>query len=178
MKEHIGIGKIATICLVLVLCLAAIGVGYGHWTETLNIQGTVGTGEMSVGFLNAVASDNEDALGLDNVGLTNVTLCDMDGDGVNELMQVDLSEGYFCYEGTVTFDVKNHGTVPAKVTAIDITEPAGGELEVAVDGIAVGSVIDGGASLACELTAHIAANGTGSGGFTVNIEFVNWNEGG
>ena len=172
------IGRIGAICLVLVLCLAVIGVGYGHWTETLNIDGTVETGEVDVEFLNAVADDNEGPLGLDDVGITTVELSDTDGDGDFNWMAVSLSEGYFCYVGIVSFDVHNNGTVPVKVTVIDITEPVGGEVEVSLSGLAVGDVIDPSQSVACTLTAHIAANGTGQGDFYVDIEVVNWNEGG
>jgi hypothetical protein len=176
-----NMGKICTICLVLTLCLAAIGVGYGHWTKTLGIEGTVYTGEVDIEFLNAVASDNEPS-GDDNVGFTNVTLLDKDIDGDFEWMQVQIADGYYCYVGIVNFDVHNNGSVPVMVTAINIVEPVDPgdgttQVEVALSGLAVGDVLDADASQACVLTAHIAANGSGEAGFTVDIEVVNWNEG-
>ena len=170
-----NMGRICTICLVLTLCLAAIGVGYGHWTKTLGIEGTVHTGEVDIEFLNAIASDNEDPG--EDVGSTNVTLWDLDGDGDFEWMKVEIADGYYCYVGTVDFEVHNNGSVPVKVNDIDIVEPMGGELDVALSGLAVGDVLDAGESVACVLTAHIAVNGSGEAGFTVDIEVVNWNEG-
>jgi len=170
-----NMGRICTICLVLTLCLAAIGVGYGHWTKTLGIEGTVHTGEVDIEFLNAIASDNEDLGG--DVGSTSVTLSSSDPDGDFDWMEVQIADGYFCYVGTVTFDVHNNGSVPVMVTAIDIAEPAGGELEVNLSGLKVGDVLDADETRACVLTAHIAVNGSGEAGFTVDIEVVNWNEG-
>jgi len=172
---NVGIGKIGAICLVLTLCLAAIGVGYGHWTNTLNIQGTAQTGEMDVGFLNAVATDNETG---EDVGLTNVTLHDYDGDGDYEWMEVQVADGYYCYMGIVIFEVHNHGSVPVKVTQVATTYPPGGELEIEFVGIAVGDTIDPGAHLDCGLTVHIASNGTGAADFAIDIHFENWVEGG
>ena len=143
----------ATICLVLTLCLAAIGVGYGHWTNTLDIQGTAQTGEMDVGFLNAVATDNEDPG--EDTALTNVTLIDWDN-----------------------FEVHNHGSVPVKVTKVDLQPPVGGEVDIGVFGIKVGDIIDAGDHLDCILTAHIATNASGEADFWVFIDFENWVEGG
>jgi hypothetical protein len=170
------LGKIGAICLVLTLCLAAIGVAYGHWTETLNIEGVAETGDMDVGFLNAIASDNEEPP-IDDWGETSVTLHNYDGDSDYEWMQVNLVDGYYCYVGIVNFDVHNNGTIPVAVSAIIITEPAGGEIEVALSGIAVGDVIDPNQSIPCILTAHIVdQDGSGDGSFSVHIEVVNWNE--
>ena len=41
--------KAGVLCLALVLGLGAMGVGYAHWTDTLTIGGTVGTGEWELG---------------------------------------------------------------------------------------------------------------------------------
>ena len=173
---NIGIGKMATICLVLTLCLAAIGVGYGHWTNTLDIQGTAQTGEMDVGFLNAVATDNEDPG--EDTALTNVTLIDWDNDGDYEWMEVNLLDAYYCYVGIVNFEVHNHGSVPVKVTKVDLQPPVGGEVDIGVFGIKVGDIIDAGDHLDCILTAHIATNASGEADFWVFIDFENWVEGG
>lgn len=42
-------GKLGFIALGLVLALALCGIGYAHWSETLNIEGTVITGEWHCG---------------------------------------------------------------------------------------------------------------------------------
>jgi hypothetical protein len=40
--------KIGLLCLALVLALGALGVGYAHWTDTINIEGTVCTGSVDI----------------------------------------------------------------------------------------------------------------------------------
>jgi len=49
--------RIGIICLVLTLCLAGFGVGYGYWQGTLNIEGTVATGNIACSFTNATTDD-------------------------------------------------------------------------------------------------------------------------
>jgi len=44
-----GFGKLWLVCLALVLALAVCGVGYAHWGDTLNIEGTLITGEWHCG---------------------------------------------------------------------------------------------------------------------------------
>ena len=67
--------KAGILCLALVLGLGAIGVGYAHWTETLNIQGSVGTGiwetcETGFAWGGSYANDFSD-YGFNNWGWTN-----------------------------------------------------------------------------------------------------------
>jgi len=45
--------KIAVLALVLVLCLAAVGIGYAKWTDSLTITGKVTTGYLGVQFVDA-----------------------------------------------------------------------------------------------------------------------------
>ena len=172
------IGKIGIICLVLTLCLAAIGVGYGQWTKTLLIDGTVETGDVSVEFLNAVATDDEEPYvpGTPDVGTTTVSLADTDGDLDMDEMTVTQEYGYFCYWGFVNVDVHNNGTVPVEVVAITITEPINGEVEVSLVGLAVGDTLDVGQSVPVILMAHVATNTTGNYAFSVDIDVCNYNE--
>ena len=44
-----GFTKTGFICLGLILALALCGIGYAHWSDTLIIEGTVGTGEWDSG---------------------------------------------------------------------------------------------------------------------------------
>ena len=43
--------KIAVLALVLVLCLAAVGIGYAKWTQSLTITGTADTADFGVRFV-------------------------------------------------------------------------------------------------------------------------------
>ena len=40
--------KLTIVALVLVLCLAAVGIGYAMWTDTIDISATVGTGDVDI----------------------------------------------------------------------------------------------------------------------------------
>lgn len=42
--------KLGLICLACVMALGALGVGYAAWTDEVVITGTVGTGELKLGF--------------------------------------------------------------------------------------------------------------------------------
>jgi hypothetical protein len=173
--------RIGVICVVLMLCLATVGVSYAAWTKNLSISGTVDTGELDVEFLNCSATDNEQPFvptGPSDVGQTTVECQDTDGDGDYDTMTVLIEAGYMCYTAIVTFDVRNNGSVPVVVDSIDITEPAGQSVEVALVGIAVGDQIDVGESIPSTLTAHVNTDLPGSYEFGVLIEVVNWNEGG
>jgi predicted ribosomally synthesized peptide with SipW-like signal peptide len=45
-----GFGKLGFICcLALLICLAGMGVGYAHWSDTVTIEGTITTGEWDCG---------------------------------------------------------------------------------------------------------------------------------
>lgn len=52
-----GLGKLGTLFLVIVLCTAALGIGYAAWQDTLTISGTVETGEVCVGFTDGWSDD-------------------------------------------------------------------------------------------------------------------------
>lgn len=184
------VGKISLICLVLTLCLAAIGVGYGGWTDNLSIDGTVETGEVDVEFLNETFQDSEEphVAGKPDIGITTVTLNDTDGDGDFDEMKVDQVHGYYCYTSYVWFQVHNNGSVPVKVVACDITEPIDDNgtpldetddvtlVEVALSGIAVGQQIEPDETVYCFLSAHVATNTSGNYSFSVDIEVWNYNE--
>jgi len=51
-----------------------------------------------------------------DVARTTYKLLDTDGDGVNNAMQITVTNAYPDYVGGVTFRVKNEGTIPAKFT--------------------------------------------------------------
>ena len=169
--------KVWVIGLILTLCLATVGASYASWTKTLDINGTVDTGQLNVEFLNCAVTDSEQPNVPDgpvDTGSTLVVCLDTTGDGHNDSMEVSMEGGYMCYTATVTFDVHNFGTVPVKVRVVDITETVPGTVEVAVVGI-MGVQIEPGQSIPGTLTAHVATNETGSYGFDVYIEAWNWN---
>jgi predicted ribosomally synthesized peptide with SipW-like signal peptide len=47
-KMRKGFGKLGFICFALLICLAGMGVGYAHWSDTVTINGTITTGTWDV----------------------------------------------------------------------------------------------------------------------------------
>ena len=126
------------------------------------------TEDVSVGFINYVASDNE-APGED-FGITLVEGYDACGDGDVDTLSVTIFGGYYCYVGIIQFDLRNYGSVPAEIASIDIVEPQGGEVDVCLAGFTLHDRIDPGGSIPCVLTVHIATAGVGTVAFRVDIE--------
>ena len=52
-------GKIGILCLGLTLCLLAIGVGYGFWSDSLNFRGTIDSGDIDCVFTATWSNDPE-----------------------------------------------------------------------------------------------------------------------
>lgn len=146
MKKKVGI-----LALVLVLVVAALGIGIAKWSESLQIEGIVNTGEVDAGFTWQVSNDptgwgltDEAEFGLwptwvdgqaipeptdwigarydKDVGSIDCVLEDPDVDGVNEIMQVIVTNGYPCYFGSIWFTIDNTGTIPVKIESIKLVE--------------------------------------------------------
>lgn len=107
--------KFAVLGLVLIIALAGLSVGYAYWTETLYINGTVATGNLSVAFADPITtsdSDGTDQYGgscsasVSNVGTENETL---------NIAVTNAYPGYYC---TVNFNVKNDGSIPVDLNGI------------------------------------------------------------
>jgi len=109
--------KIGLLGMVLVLCLAAVGAGYAMWSETLNISGTVGTGNVDVEWSLHGFGDNEDE-GKDvssvNAEILNVGVKDQ------ETLNVTVTNAYPCITYTVLFDITSTGSVPVHLTDFSV----------------------------------------------------------
>jgi len=103
--------KVLLLSMVLVLCLAAAGIGYAHWTKTLYVDGTVTTGTFGVEWSQLQPTDNEDTK---DVG---VASCYFVGDTVF----LEIVNAYPSYEATFVLDIHGLGTVPAHVKSIAVT---------------------------------------------------------
>jgi hypothetical protein len=101
--------KVVLLGMVLVLCLAAVGIGYAHWTKTLYVDGVVTTGtfdaEMSVG----TPSDNEV---VKDVGIPSSDVVAQDR------VLLVIENAYPSYEATFPVDVHCLGTVPLHINSI------------------------------------------------------------
>jgi len=93
-----------TLALVLLIALGTLGLGYGFWSESLQINGTVSTGNLDVAFVAtgpATEYDPGDAA-------TCVFAIDPNGNS----MQVTIEGAYPWYECNIPVSVVNNGTVP------------------------------------------------------------------
>jgi hypothetical protein len=120
---------VGTLFMVLIIAVAALGVGYGLWNEFLYIEGTVNTGEVDAEL--AVESITEDDHGKE-VGDCTTVLSDKDGDGDNEWLDVAITNGYPSYSCTVQISVINNGTIPIHIYQPSITNPNPTELTVSL----------------------------------------------
>ena len=97
---------------VLVLGLLITGVSYASWREQLNIVGIVDTGELKIEFVDIVASDNDPPEY--DVGKINCTLLNDD-----RTLKIEILYAYPLYEATISFKVKNTGTIPATIYNVE-----------------------------------------------------------
>jgi predicted ribosomally synthesized peptide with SipW-like signal peptide len=125
--------KMGFIILAVVLALGALGAGYAAWSQTLTINGSVSTGTYDVVFQNLGTSET-DALAVGTVTADNLAT-----DGHS--FKVTIGNGYPGYVGVATFEVKNTGTVPAKISSITVNGVSATNYSAVVNGIAVGNVI-------------------------------------
>jgi hypothetical protein len=110
--------KIATIILVLVIAMAGLGLGWATWTKTLNIDGTVETGEVDFAYDSIPSSLVISELG--GIGQTHGSFEDPDGDGIAYKLNISLENVCPDYESKVEFTAHNLGTVPVKIDHVKI----------------------------------------------------------
>lgn len=114
--------KVALLSMVLVLLLAAVGVGYAKWSKELQIEGLIQTGEVAVGFCWAECIEWPEAEGKD------VGSCETFYEEGGQVLEVQMFNTYPCYGVDVDYDINNLGTIPVKVEAIEL-------VRVSVDGL-------------------------------------------
>ncbi|MFQ5931946.1 MAG: hypothetical protein ACE5MM_06035 [Nitrospiraceae bacterium] len=138
---------IGTIFLVLVVALAALGVGYGLWTQSLFILGNVTTADVSGEFQGAFTDDdgNVDDPSLDSGDMGECqeganTGCDPAAGGPDPKLRhdadvgrctasvlpigttatvskADVYPGYFC---TAWLGLHNNGSLPIQITSVTV----------------------------------------------------------
>jgi predicted ribosomally synthesized peptide with SipW-like signal peptide len=146
--------KLGLICLVLVIAIGSIGIAYAKWSQNLTINGSVATGTYDTQFIN-VAGNRASGTGSISTSV----------DGAKHSITVilgataALSPG--CIE-TVTFNILNNGTIPAKIAAInvgtvdpptlvlpqdlDIGGTSARDITVSFSGVTAGTTINAGAT--------------------------------
>jgi len=144
--------KIGLICLAVVLALGVMGAALAQWNETLEIEGTVNTGELDVQFSAQKSNDDGDQKDPSecgswtgttdpnntanwtwggsryayDVGSTTCALSKVDtGDATddgNNVMTITILNAYPCYYGNVAFTIDNIGSIPVHIESIKLIE--------------------------------------------------------
>ena len=174
------LGKFGFILLALALCLSITGAGFAHWEKVVTISGTVTTDTLDLVIINVVDTDN----GIDpgytkDVADTTIVIDPAD----HQRAIITITNGYPSYEVYWHITVRNVGTTPAALQAINTTAPACINV-TAWDGI--GEQLDpvswGGASdkyqkdYSGRIHVEQCAQQNTTYVFTVELVFWNWNE--
>jgi predicted ribosomally synthesized peptide with SipW-like signal peptide len=102
---------IGIILMILMMALAALGVGYAWWTEQLTTTGTIQTGSIDVKLENVTISEFDPL---------NVASCDPNISGDGKAISVVINNAYPAYTCSINFNLINVGTVPAKITNVNL----------------------------------------------------------
>lgn len=106
-RKHKRMGSMSIICITAIVGLSAMGVGYGYWTDSLNIGVGITTGWMNPEF---------DVDGLEPVEGLEFTIVD------NRLCITGTVSPEFA--GNIPVKIKNSSSIPVKLvdTIIDVNE--------------------------------------------------------
>ncbi|MDD2402398.1 MAG: hypothetical protein PHD60_09400 [Clostridia bacterium] len=108
-----------TLCVICIISLGMVGIGYGAWNETLNFVGTATAGCIEPVFINSnlfLHTGNENWIG--NAVVSN------SGKEIN----VNINKAFSRDMYYLDFEIKNEGTLPIQTEVI--TETSGTSLKV------------------------------------------------
>jgi hypothetical protein len=125
---------VGTLFMVLIIAVAALGVGYGLWNEFLYIEGTVETGEVNAMFWlpDDYMEDNETPEKDTATCTAEVVDSGQDDDPDTDQLNVAIDTGYPSYECWITFGVVNNGNIPIHIYQPEL-DPVPDALTVAFD---------------------------------------------
>lgn len=133
--------KLGTLCLVLVVALGLLGLGFAHWQQELFINGTVNTGKLCVGIRDVGTNDPPAAAGevsLDPGYDKDVaSMKSINGEEKclhNQIqyyhdIEYVISNAYPSYSATGFYDIANCGTIPVKIEKIQVSRDSGANWE-------------------------------------------------
>jgi predicted ribosomally synthesized peptide with SipW-like signal peptide len=102
---------IGIIVMILMMALAALGVGYAWWTEQLTTTGTIQTGSINVKLENATTSEFDPL---------DVASCSTNISGDGKSISVVITDAYPACTCSIKFNLINVGTIPAKITNVNL----------------------------------------------------------
>jgi len=109
--------KTKLIALTMVVAIMMVGAGYAAWTDQLNINTTVNTGELDLEFVDR-GEATELTLAPHVTGQVDYA---QDTDGEWDVANVTLSNLYPGAEASVSLKIQNNSTIPVKMNSITDT---------------------------------------------------------
>ena len=174
------------VALLLGLCLAGLGTGYGGWTRDLVASGDVNTGGVGVEFVSYTCSDvpgEPDMGNTKDVAQCACALLDSDGDGDSDMMQIEVTGAYPCYQCLFSVTVGNNATVPVYITDTSLIDNSGpGALALEgfwTDTNLVGTLLYPGESVSGGFWLHVTnpASQNATYTFLARIQVTQWGNG-
>jgi len=155
--------KLGTIFLAVIVALALTGMGYGIWSATLNITGTIETGV--VGF-DLTATDNY------TVDPGGSVTCEVDGDAL-KVTVINADDDYDYYGA---YSIENTGDIPLKMLVDESTVPT--DVGAEIINVVGDGTIDPLETEEGEVHVYLTASTTPPQGetFTVITNAVMWNQ--
>jgi hypothetical protein len=92
------------VSLLLIISLAAVGVGYGLWFEIMEVRGTINTGVLDVEWLGPIVTEYE---------TKDVATCQ--ANIAADTLTINVSNFYPSYVCEVEFGVLNVGSIPVHI---------------------------------------------------------------
>lgn len=187
--------------LALLLALASLGLGYGLWSKTLTIDGTVSTGTVHAKWTSAVTTDPDGAKDIkDETGARSdkdVGMLECTIDDNPQILHYTIHDGYPSYYADCQVEWLNDGTIPVDVADLR-AGPEGGPLvsipfdtwvDLDLDGDTFYDInlkvvnglleqIDPGESDAYSVWVHVKQDAPQDAvlGFDIEIQLNQWNE--
>ena len=112
--------KLFAILAIMMIALGIAGFAYAHWEKIVTVDGTVTTGKLNLKIISAAADDT----GIDpdydkDVAKTVITIDPQDP----QIAHITITNAYPSYHVYWHVTVRNVGTIPAKLYAIEIVNP-------------------------------------------------------
>ncbi len=146
------------------------------WKTPASLARAVKTESINAEFTAAQTDDPINTLDpgyLKDVGWSEGVLYDADGDGRHETLIANIYNAYPCYTTTYEVMLRNSGTVPESISAVDVEAPD--VLDVSVNDI-LGTVLEPGQEVPVRLSAHVLqpAEQLSVYQFRVSIHVAQW----
>lgn len=102
---------IGILIMIMMMALAVLGVGYAWWTEELSASAAVQTGSIDVRMGNPLVAE---------VDPLDVAECTPGFSEDGKALAIAIENAYPSYVCKISFELTNHGTVPAKIAGVSL----------------------------------------------------------